>query len=110
MKYYAAINACGSSSSHGFANTWDVFVFESQKARDNWVDSQNNITAKAILRSEATRIANNWSLTRNESTGPSPFSGEFWGICWVPEADEGVGMAGQLVCCGPDDTSERFNA
>ena len=52
MRYYAVSNQYGSSTSHGFCNTWNILVFSSKKARDNYVDQSPNITTQSIKRSE----------------------------------------------------------
>jgi len=106
MKYYARGNYYGSDTSHGFANTNYVLVFESRAARDAWVDSAHDLSACAIRRAEATYIATNLSLTQNRTNAPEPFSGEFWGI--EDDEDDIDGCIGQLVCCDPDSRAERF--
>jgi len=39
--YYAAVNAYGSETSPGFANTWDVVAFNTKRDRDAYCDTDN---------------------------------------------------------------------
>ena len=66
MRYYAVENQYGSSTSHGFCNTWDILVFNSKKARDSYVNESTNITTKSIKKAELSLY------TRSVK----PFSGE----------------------------------
>ena len=79
--YYSAESAHGSKTSHGFSNDTIVRVWETKEARDNYIKEAGNISARAILRSEVTTQATNYSLTSNKNLKPNPFKGEFWGIC-----------------------------
>ncbi len=54
MRHYAAENLYGTSTSHGFANTWYVVVFDSAAKRDAYVEGRDTITAKAISRRQVT--------------------------------------------------------
>ena len=71
--YYLAYNEYGSESSHGFANTWSVAVFQSKKDRDNAVKNSKNITSRAIKKSEITGILSGTMSVK-------PFSGDYYGI------------------------------
>jgi len=85
-KYYAAENHYGSSTSHGFANTWYVLVFRSKSERDTWVYNQPTLTAKAIKRTEVIGYATNYNLSQNCTNAPRPFTPEYWGI--IPAFEE----------------------
>lgn len=77
MKFYAAENA------KGFANTWDVLVFDSKKTRDEYVaendgydhHTQKVIDCRAIKKSQVTEFAANYNYSK-----PRPFTGECWMI------------------------------
>jgi len=105
MKYYAAGSDHGTSSSHGFANDWTVYIFNTKQSRDDFVNNSDNITMKAVKRSDATRYATNMSLTTNHTNAPVPFSGEYWGISDI--IDNINNCTGTLVCCD-DGTMQRF--
>jgi len=112
MKYYAANNSYGSDTSIGFANTWNVLVFDTKESRDAYVDD-GNLSTRAIRRDEVTKYAANWHMNRNETIEPKPFSGEYWGIC--DELDytdtEIQGYVGHIRVCDPSDrwnVIERF--
>jgi hypothetical protein len=79
--FYSSESALGSSSSMGFRNDTIVRVWETKQARDEYIKSTPNISAKAILRSEVTTQATNYCLTQNKHSKPNPLKGEFWGIC-----------------------------
>lgn len=87
-KYYSSESARGSNESIGFSNDTIVRVFESKKYRDQHVNDPDNISTHAILRSEVTTCAANWSMTDNCLIKPRPFSREFWGIV---DRDYGAG-------------------
>lgn len=101
-KYYAIENSMGSSTSHGFANTWSVLVFDSKAARDKFVAESVNITVEAIHKKDATRYAANWSLMFNKANRPEPFTTEYWGI--TDSSDRDIpGFIGYVEVCSPDD-------
>ena len=99
MRYYVAENGYGSSTSRGFANTWNVLVFDSKSARDKYVAASNNITTQAIKRTEAPRYATNYNLSTNREYRPEPFTGEFWGIVPLYRDVEVEGCLGELEVC-----------
>ena len=105
-RYFAGQSAHGTSTSHGFANDWDVYVFNSKRARDEFVENSENITTIPVLAKNATDRAANWSLTDNCQYKPEPFSGEYWGI--VPSLENIPGCIGELTVCFTDDSYERF--
>ena len=78
--FYTAESANGSSTSYGFCNDTIVKVWDSKKSRDKYLDTCNDLSVKAINRSQVTRYATNYSTTRNEDRKPNPFRGEYWGI------------------------------
>ena len=78
--FYTAESANGSSTSYGFCNDTIVKVWDSKKSRDAYLDACNDLSVKAINRSQVTRYATNYSTTRNKDIKPKPFSGEYWGI------------------------------
>ena len=100
-KYYAIENQKGSSTSHGFSNTWSVLVFNSKASRDKFVSESINITVKAIEKKDVTRYAANWSLTYNKANKPEPFTSEYWGIVDYSERDI-PGFVGYVEVCSPD--------
>jgi len=73
-------------------------VFNSKKARDNFVNESTNITVRAIKRTNATRYAANWSLTFNEANRPKPFTSEYWGIVDA-DARDIPGFIGYVEVC-----------
>jgi hypothetical protein len=79
-KYYAKVNDYASEISHGFGNTWSVYVFDSKKGRDRFVANDYRINTKAINKSEVTNVAANWDMGRNEYSRPRPFTRDYWGI------------------------------
>ena len=78
--YYAGGSDHGSSSSHGFCNDWTVWAFDSKQARDKFVEESSNLSMIAIPAKDVTKHASNYSLTDNCSSGPQPFSRDFWAI------------------------------
>ena len=78
--FYTAESTNGSSTSYGFCNDTIVKVWDSRKSRDKYLDTCNDLSVKAINRSQVTRYATNYSTTRNEDIKPNPFKGEYWGI------------------------------
>lgn len=108
--YYAAINSYGSTTSRGFANTWNVLVFNTKRNRDNYValKSETNITARAIKKSEITSLLNHWLDKYNRMAAPKPFSGEYWGILpdWEPNIPGFVGYV--EVCLNGDSWPKLF--
>ena len=97
--YYTRESAHGSSTSHGFANDTVVGVFDSKKARDEYVKNSKNLSCQAIRRNEATKEANIWSMTQNCYSGPKPFSGEFWAIVEPYDEPWCEGHIGTVECC-----------
>jgi hypothetical protein len=57
-KFYATYNSYGNlrEGSHGFLNTWEIKTFPNQKARNQWVDENENRLARAVTRREAIEI------------------------------------------------------
>lgn len=47
-RYYAEDNVFGTSTSHGFANTWFVLMFTDKKERDEYVDNSRRLTTRVI--------------------------------------------------------------
>ena len=105
--YYAATNSYASTTSVGFANTWNVLGFHSKAARDAFVESRDDMATRAITKREVTRYASNYVLSRNEYNKPTPFSGQFWGLVSVYWQAEPDGYAGHVMVCDPDDTADR---
>ena len=105
-RFFAALNHYGDKSSVGFANTWEVFAFDSRQARDRFVaeSGKTNISAKEIRRVEAVSFASN-SLHK-----PRPFSSEFWGVRPLDSDlnNDIEGCLGTLKICHPKDHAERF--
>lgn len=105
MKKFVAHNA------QGFANSWDVSVFESTETAKNFISDWHSrhpdrpfAACRIIKKSDATRFAGNWNCTRNERYAPKPFSGEYWGI--VPDfndRDTIDGLIGDVCVCDSDD-------
>jgi len=112
MRYFSAESLHGSSSSHGFSNDTQVYVFGSKKARDKYVRESTNISCKAIPAKRATKEATNWSLTQNCDIKPNTFKGEYWGIddSWLMYGDMlPEGLLGQLTVCDDNNCGgERF--
>lgn len=107
-RYFAGQSNHGSVSSYGFANDWTVYVFDSKKARDTFVEDSRNLSCKAIPFRQVTHHARNWSMTRNEYTEPKPFRREFWAVMpfesWEdPGIDGCIGVVG--VC---DENHPRY--
>ena len=103
-RFFAATNAYATRTSIGFENTWDVLAFGSRADRDAYVASATDMATRAITRREVTRYAANWSLTRDQTNKPKPFSGEYWGIDDMTSYDAPRGLLGQVVVCEPTDT------
>ena len=101
--YYTSESAHGSESSRGFSNDIIVRAFNTKQNRDQYVANSKNITVRAILRTDATRQANNWSLTRNCDSAPKPFSGEFWAIVEPFDGPVSDGHIGNVGCCNDGD-------
>lgn len=56
--YYAQVNAYGSETDIGFANTWSVLAFDSASLRDAWVLSMGcRLDVQAITAAEAAKMA-----------------------------------------------------
>lgn len=109
-RYFAGQSAHGSETSHGFANDWDVFVFDSKQSRDLFVSESKNLSTVSVLAKDATSRAANYSLTDNKENRPEPFSGEFWGVSDTYMLENNIsGCIGQLVVCDQYDRAERFN-
>lgn len=101
MKYYAAINAYSTESSIGFSNTWDVLVFNSKSARDDYVNNSTALATRAIKKSEVTSYAANYNCTFNKVIKPRPFTEEFWGI--DNDQKQIPGYLGYVRVCYPGD-------
>lgn len=102
-RFFAGQSANGSSSSHGFANDWTVYVFESKAARDAFVEDSENLSCIAIPKKDVTKHARNLSLTSNGYSGPKPFTGEYWGIVPYYRSDEEIpGCIGIVDVCYPE--------
>jgi hypothetical protein len=88
-KYYAAVNAYGTSTSVGFCNTWDVYAFGTRASRDAYVESREceNISVRAIKKSEIGKYIDR----------PTAFSGQRWVIDWYYD-DIPSGCLGVVVC------------
>lgn len=71
-RHYAAMNQMG------FDNSWEVFVFDSRRARDTYVDQHDQ--AIAITSRQATAYAANYSMAENRPMRPRPFTDERWMI------------------------------
>jgi len=55
--YYASINAYGSETSSGFANTWSVKAFSTKAERDEYVRAHAlRLDVNKITRAEAVRL------------------------------------------------------
>lgn len=112
MKFYAAENA------QGFANTWDVLVFDSKKSRDEYVaerdgynhNTQKMVDCRAIKKSQVTEFAANLCLTQNRVIKPRPFSGECWMVANIlRDGAEIPGYIGDVYVGYPDsDPGERL--
>lgn len=102
-RFFAGESDAGTSTSHGFANDWTVYVFSNRQARDAFVSDRKNLSTVAIAKKDVTKHAANWSMTRNEYNKPRPFIGEFWGIVenyrGVEEID---GCIGVVEVCDAD--------
>ena len=107
-RYYAGESTHGSETSHGFANDWNVYVFESKQARDVFVSERLNLSTIAIKRADVTKYATNMSLTANREIRPRPFTEEFWGI--IDNFEEIPGCVGVVSVCDYNDDymTERF--
>lgn len=111
-RFFSAESAHGTSESPGFCNDTIVRVFCSKKQRDEYVESSDNISIRAIRANEATGWATNAILTSTGGTNaPRPFSGEFWAIITDDECNEFVpGQIGYLdnICNVGFESYERF--
>ena len=108
-RFFAGQSDHGSSTSHGFANDWTVYAFDSKRARDKFVADSDNLTCTAIDANKATRRAANWSLTRNEYNAPKPFTNEYWGVGHCFDYTKEIpGCIGVLVVCGGTGWPEEF--
>ena len=110
-KFYVAENSYGSQTSRGFANTWDVLVFDCKKNAKKYVNESKNITVKIIKKTEVIKYAKNWNLTKNCYTEPKKFSSEYWGITngnYDINMTDVTGYVGQIAVCNDDSYGERF--
>jgi hypothetical protein len=100
MKFYAACNYYASESSLGFSNTWYVRVFDSRKARDEYVENARDLATRAITRKEVPGFT---------VEHPKPFSGEYIGIIEYGEHDrerhEIPGCIGYIDVVNPYDSN-----
>lgn len=80
MKFYAADNRYSSPTDIGFSNTWYVLVFDSRKARDQYVENAEGLAARAITKRDVTNYAANWDMKDNRENRPRPFTGEHWAV------------------------------
>lgn len=78
MKFYAMESHHGNSTSHGFVNDTTVYVFASKSDRDEWVRRRNNVSTRAIKRSEVTMCATN--AYNNGTNAPKAFTNDYWCI------------------------------
>lgn len=109
-KYYAKVNYYATESSQGFTNTWDVYVFDSKRARYEFVECDDRWGTAAIKQSEVTRVAANWSMSRNEYIKPKPFTSEYWGINDYDALDRGIdGLVGIVSVCQDGTMPRLFN-
>lgn len=108
MRYYAADNSYGSSTSHGFANTWFVVVFDNKESRDAWVEQSNNLTRKAIKREEVIKYSRNYDMTQNRYHEPKLFTREYWGIDSYGLDTLPSGAIGTIEVCDEYSGNERF--
>jgi len=109
-KYYAAVNQYGSPTSLGFANTWDVLVFNGRLARDAYVDAADDLATRAIARVEVIAYVMNTDSNGN-STQPKPFTNEYWGI--VEDIPSYINprpqsCIGSIAVCDAYDSAIRF--
>ena len=68
--FYAKLNHHGSSTSVGFANTWQVVGFDTKAARDLWLRAHaDRLDAEAITADEARRLASPYNRQRARRGG-----------------------------------------
>ena len=106
-KYYAAENHYGSENSIGGYNTWFVLAFDSRQHRDEWVDNQKTLSARAIRRDEAIR----YQRQGGSSKEPIPFTDQYWGFrpYWEYSDKQPIGYIGHLTVCDSNwEQGERF--
>lgn len=101
-RWYAAQNSYASECSSGFGNTWHVIVFDSKKARDNFVDSDYRVNTHSITKKEVTSYIHN---------SPKPFSGQAyvidsWHICYESGATDDASI-GEVIVDYTDDFDKR---
>ena len=104
-RYYVAENR------EGFANTWGVLVFDSQKSANEYVektsnhfDGNNCWKAKVIKKSEVGTYAANLNLRTGRVSRPTPGSGEYFGVIRDSWAN---GMIGVVRVCQRESREER---
>ncbi len=101
-RFFSSESAHGNETSYGFSNDTIVFVFNSKKARDNYVNESNNLSCKAIRFNDVTKEAANYSMTQNETIKPQPFTSEYWGITdcmYYSNPDKIPGLVGEVTIC-----------
>lgn len=110
-RYYAATNSHSTSSSMGFANTWNVMVFSSKSSRDDYVDNSHDLATRAIRRDEVTKYASNLDLSSGRKVKPDTFSGQYWGIvdCDYISDDDIDGYMGHVIVCDAYDNAQRLH-
>jgi hypothetical protein len=69
--FYAATNSYATNTSIGFSNTWNVHVFATRIARDNFVRKATDVATRAITRKDISKY-----LERK----PRPFTSEAYVI------------------------------
>ena len=110
MRFFSAESSCGSSTSRGFSNDTVVSVFNSKRARDQYVFFSDNISCKAIPAKKATMYASNYDMGRNETNAPKPFKRECWAIAnWNGPYDKVIsGYIGNVQCVDSDDIDGKY--
>ena len=106
-RYFAAVNAMG------FANSWEVLVFDSTEKRDAFIDAVDvGVKCFPITKRTVGYHATNASLTSNRFIAPRPFSGEYWGIMeyGLDDYKEEYRPIGRIEVCDPYSNYERLYA
>ena len=98
-KYYLAVNFLG------FANSWKVLVFKTQKKRDYYYDTYNAPKCIKIKRCEVTSYARLGYNINEGPRRPKPFSGEFWGIYYYPHDETAPIIDGVITISHDNDPS-----
>ena len=101
-RFFSAESSHGSKNSYGFSNDTVVLAFDSQRARDAYVENSQNLSCVSIRARDATKHAANWNLSTNQSDEPKKFTEEFWGIkpLWPNNIPHCIGQL--AVCCIDD--------